>query len=275
MNAENFIPSWLTSWVAWRDYFTNKNGDPFDILVKGFGYERLPFSHEWLARGKGTCPICKGNSVVYGEKYGLVYCICEVLDKIVKLKGSVIRSTVSKAYLKDIVFPYEMGQRYKTTMGNFVTAAEDFIAYPHHWIFVSGYVGTGKSHVLKAINTAFYPMALYISTRDLEQMTHSFRKEDALDYFYDALINAPILILDDIGMEYGGPLVKSVIEKVVDARYEKYPDNPMIVATNMTLDEFPQYIPRASDRLLDKARTKAFQIQTTQSYRKISSELRP
>jgi DNA replication protein DnaC len=277
MAVEELIPSWLTSWVAWRDFFTNKSKEPFDILVKGFGLGRLPLGHEWVTRGKGVCPFCKGDSVVYSEKYGLVYCICQVLDKINRLKtdNANFKTVTGEASLDDIVYPFEMGQRYKTTMGDFVEAARDFIKYPHHWLFVSGYVGTGKTHVLKAINTAFDPMALYVSTRDLEQMTHTFRKEDALDYFYDALIMAPILILDDIGMEYGGPLVKSVIEKVVDARYEKYPDSPMVVSTNLLVKEFPKYIPRASDRLLDKARTKIFQIQATQSYRSIEPEMRP
>ena len=168
-----------------------------------------------------------------------------------------------------------MGGDYIRTMREAKEVAERFIKLPDRWMFLNGYYGVGKSHILRAINAIFEPMSLYISAGDLEQLTHKFRKEDALDFFYDTLINAPILIIDDIGMEYGGPLVKSVIGKVVDARYEKWPDCPVLMATNMRIPEFRQYVSRAADRVFDKERADILTIKASKSFRQIAPEWRP
>ncbi len=276
----NLIPSWLTSWVAWRNYYTDFNKEPYHLLKEQFDMDRLPTSGEFIIKSGGECPYCKDGfpeKIVNNNKYGIVYCLCEVLNKVhrVELQHKDIKSKVGNSTLEDIKYPYEMGPEYKRTMSQFVQSAYDFIKFPNFWMVVSGYYGTGKSHVLKAINAAFDPMALYVSAKDLEQQTHTFRKEDALDYFYDTLITAPILILDDIGMEYGGPLVKSIFEKVVDSRYERFPEYPLIMSTNLFEKELPGYIPRASDRLLDRSRTVVHTLKTKQSYRKIAPEMRP
>jgi DNA replication protein DnaC len=274
--ANDLIPSWLTSWVAWRNFYTEPGEEPFYPLKKELNLNRMPSSSEFIYANGGECPYCRDDSVINNTKLGLVYCLCKVLDKTQKVedKHKEVRTVVGKSKLSEIEYPTEMGGEYRRTMSEFVQAANTFIMSPDNWMFVSGYFGTGKSHVLKAINSAFYPMALYVSARDLEQMTHKFRKEDSLDFFYETLIGAPILILDDIGMEYGGPLVKSIIEKVVDSRYERWPDFPLIVASNMREEEFQGYIPRASDRLFDKARTQVFQIKTIKSYRKVHPGMR-
>jgi len=276
MAAKDLIPSWLTSWVAWRNFYTELDAEPFNILKEELNVDRMPTNLEFILGNGGECPYCRDDSIVYNTKLGLVYCLCRLLEKIQKVEDShkEVRTKVGIAKLSEIEYPTEMGGEYRRTMSEFVLASNAFIKSPDNWMFVSGYFGTGKSHVLKAINSAFYPMALYVSARDLEQKTHTFRKEDSLDFFYETLTGAPILILDDIGMEYGGPLVKSVIEKVVDSRYEKWPDNPLIVASNMREEEFQAYIPRASDRLFDKARTKTFQIKTLKSYRKVHPGMR-
>ena len=271
MITDDLVPSWLTSWVAWKNFYTKENGQPFSALLEEMNLKRLPISTEFISHYGTFCPYCQGSSVVESKDFGVIFCICELLDKINKVQNHhrQIRSSVSKASLDDIKFPYEMGRMYRSTMQDFIKTAREFIASPDYWIFVSGYLGTGKTHVLKAINAAFDPMALYISARDLEQQTHTFRKKDMLDFFYDTLTKAPILILDDIGMEYGGKLVKSIMEKVIDYRYERFPDLPVILASNMLPKEFPEYIPRASDRLFDKSVTKIHVLQANQSYRKL------
>ena len=277
MQTPNLIPSWLTSWVAWRNFYSDSDGEPFNLLKEELGVDHMPTDLEFLQHNDSECPYCHDDAVIYNTKLGLVYCICKVLGKIQRVEAyhREVRTVVKKASLDDITYPTEMSGEYKKTMSDFVSAAKRFIKTPDRWMYVSGYFGTGKTHVLKAINTAFYPMALYVSARDLEQMTHKFRKEDMLDFFYEALIDAPILILDDIGMEYGGPLVKSIMEKVIDSRYEQFPDYPLIVASNMREEELPGYIPRASDRMLDKAITDVHQLKTKQSFRKIHPEMRP
>lgn len=276
MAIEEFIPSWLTSWVAWRNFYTEPGKEPFSVLKEELGMTRVPMHAEFIMKNGGGCPYCHDDAVVLSQRFGLVYCICKVLEKMQRLEAqhAAVRSPIGKAYLRELEFHPDMGGDYKRTMGKAVKEVERFIKYPSKWLFVSGHYGTGKTHLLKAINSAFEPMSLYVSARDLEQKTHTFRKEDELDFFYDVLTNAPVLLLDDIGMEYGGQLVKSIIEKVVDARYERYPDYPLVIATNKSDITFAEYIPRVHDRVLDRDRTVILGINTNKSYRDIVPEMR-
>lgn len=274
-DIKNIIPSWLTSWVAWRDFYTTDDR-PFNALKEQFSKDTMPTSGEFLASYSGECPYCHNGHVLKNTELGLIYCICKMLTKIEELeeRHKVVRTLVSKAYLSEIVYPKEMGDSYEKEMSKAVSLATSFIHRPDHWVLLSGKVGCGKTHILKAINTAFYPMALYISAGNLENHIHKFRKEDELDTFFATLTKAPILIIDDIGMEHGGPLVKSTIEKIVDSRYEAFPDMPTLFATNMLAWEIKEYIPRASDRILDMKITRRAAINSAVSFRSISPEKR-
>jgi DNA replication protein DnaC len=95
---------------------------------------------------------------------------------------------------------------------------------------------------------------------------------DALGDLYEALIKAPVLLLDDLGMEYGGALVKSAVDKIIDARYEKFQDRATVIATNLKGFELKTYIPRASDRIIDQAITRVFAISSDKSFRKLELE---
>lgn len=271
MLVENLVPSTLTSWVAWRNQYTERDGLSFNKLKEEFGISTMPTRFTFLKKHNDKCPFCKGDTVLYDDKFGLVYCICELLliNQSVEAVHNTVRTKVNKAYISDIKYPRQMGDAYIETMRNAVDEVRRFIRYPNKWLYIAGYYGTGKTHLMKAINTAFYPIALYVSARDLEQLTHEFRKEDNLDYFYSALTDAPILLLDDIGMEYGGPLVKSIIEKVIDARYEFWDELPTVISTNKPSNLMETYIPRAFDRMMDKEKVTVLNLKAEMSYRDI------
>ena len=276
MTADNLIPSWLTSWVAWRNFYTEKDKEPFNLLREEFGFDRMPYASEFLNKNNGECPFCHSDYIVKSSTLGLVYCICQVLEESARLNAShqLVQSNVEETSLDDIVQSKYMGRTYVRDIGLAVRAAREFIRKPGRWLALVGPYGTGKTHILKAINAAFRPISLYLSGGKLEQAVHSFRKDDMLDELYDILVGAPVLIIDDVGMEYGGELVKTMFQKIIDARYEMWPDGPVAIATNLMPLEMESQYPRAFDRILDSTRTMKCSINAERSFRKLKAEFR-
>jgi energy-coupling factor transporter ATP-binding protein EcfA2 len=271
MNVKEWVPSFLKSWVLWRNYYTSDLENPFGVLKDELETDDIPSKAEYLIYNNNDCPFCRLDGVVRDKDNNKITCICELLEQISNYRDShrQISTNVPSASLSEIVYPLEMGRIYKDSMSKAVEAAKDFIIEPQKWILYMGRVGIGKTHILKAINSAFKPISLYISAGDLEQKVHEYRKMDALGDLYEALIKAPVLLLDDLGMEYGGALVKSAVDKIIDARYEKFQDRATVIATNLKGFELKTYIPRASDRIIDQAITRVFAISSDKSFRKL------
>jgi DNA replication protein DnaC len=104
-------------------------------------------------------------------------------------------------------------------------------------------------------------------------MIHKYRKNDELGDLYDLLRIAPILLIDDLGIEYGGPLFKSMIDRVVDGRIKRFPDKPTVITTNIPTQDLRNYIERTGDRLMDLARVERAFI-AANSYRQIKPNIR-
>lgn len=271
MNVKEWVPSFLRSWVLWRNYYTSDLENPFGVLKDELGIDNMPSKAEYLIKNKNDCPFCRLDRIVKDKDNNKITCICELLEQIASYQDdhNQVSTNIPSASLSEIVYPLDMGREYKSSMGKAVKAAKDFIIDPDKWLLYIGRVGIGKTHILKAINSAFNPIALYVSAGDLEQKVHEYRKMDMLGDLYGILIRAPILLLDDLGMEYGGALVRSAVDKIIDARYEKFQDRATVIATNLKGFALKAYIPRASDRIIDQAVTRVFSINSDKSFRKL------
>lgn len=265
-------PSWLTSWVAWRNYYTEPGEQPFNDLMNELGigsFLGLSYAYE---RKYEVCPHCNGLCVINDDTWGQIYCICQILSFQERqfYRYQEIRSESTPASLDDLNFTHEITPIGVRTLKLAKKAAEDFIKKPDFWMLFVGHYGTGKTHILRAIDTAFYPISVYVASRDLEDMVHEYRKADQMQELYSALRYAPILLLDDLGMEYGGKLMGSMVDRIIDARYARWPDFPVVTATNLLPAELPNYVPRAADRLLDYSRVRHLSLQGT-SYRTVKT----
>lgn len=244
-------PSRLQSWLAWR------------------GLGASPPRQEGI-----TCVYCDGIQLVKEPSPTKeLYCICylEEWEDELRQRYADLSTPVANTTMDDLLHQPYMKAQQATQLTRASIIAEHFILNAATWALFAGPVGTGKTHILRAIRTAWDPVAIYLSAKDLEDHVHRYRKVDELDLLYRLLWSAPILLLDDIGMEYGGPLVRSMIEKVVDRRYEQYKTLPMAVATNLSFDKLHDYIPRAADRLTDTNITQAVNM-VGKSYRQRGQE---
>lgn len=123
-------------------------------------------------------------------------------------------------------------------------------------IIMSGTTGTGKTHLAAAIanhvmrehgKEALYTTvgAAFRLVKDTYRHDSGKSETDALAFF-----SAPaLLILDEIGVQYGSDTEKNILFDIVNDRYERL--KPTIIISNLGLNDLRQY---AGDRVLDRMR---------------------
>ena len=114
-----------------------------------------------------------------------------------------------------------------------------------------GGVGTGKSFLAGCIANALMeqevPVRMTNFARILNELNSSFSgRNEAID----KLCRYPLLIIDDFGMERGTEYALEQIYNIVDSRYRSR--KPLIVTTNLTLDELRHPQDTAHARIYDR-----------------------
>ena len=114
-----------------------------------------------------------------------------------------------------------------------------------------GGVGTGKSFLAGCIANALMeqkvPVRMTNFARILNELNSSFSgRNEAIDKF----CHYPLLIIDDFGIERGTEYALEQIYNIVDSRYRNR--KPLIVTTNLTLDEIRHPQDTAHARIYDR-----------------------
>lgn len=255
--------SWLQSWIAWRNIYTDPGEKPFNSFKQSELY------------GEEGCSLCKEMYVVKDKTYGVIYCMCQVLEwqNRIANRYEFLRTPEAPASLDDLDFHPGLGDNGVSTLRKTVKKAQRFIKSPRKWLVITGPYGVGKTHILRAINTQLSPIAVYLSSQDIEDQIHKYRKNDELGDLYDLLRIAPILLIDDLGIEYGGDLFRSIIDRVIDGRIKRFPDKPTVITSNKPVKELASHIERTGDRLMNKAKVERAFI-AAKSYRQIDPKVR-
>ena len=114
-----------------------------------------------------------------------------------------------------------------------------------------GGVGTGKSFLAGCIANALMeqevPVRMTNFARILNELNRSFSGRNDI---VDKLCRYPLLIIDDFGMERGTEYALEQIYNIVDSRYRSR--KPLIVTTNLTLDEIRHPQDTAHARIYDR-----------------------
>lgn len=191
------------------------------------------------------CPICDGDTIVQLDE-ALRYCKCATknwIDGVNKMLDP-YRSTHRRMKLEDI--DTAIHPKMKDGLRNAIEWAKG----PSGMMVISGGYGVGKSHIAQAIDEFYSPISLYITAADFESIVFRGVQEKTLANDMDSIRVAPILILDDIGMEYGSPIVVSQLDSVIDFRYRFPKTYPTIVITNYSGNEL-QTKGRYGSRIMD------------------------
>ena len=114
-----------------------------------------------------------------------------------------------------------------------------------------GGVGTGKSFLAGCIANALMeqevPVHMTNFAHILNEMNNSFSGRNEV---VDRLCRYPLLIIDDFGMERGTEYALEQVYNIVDSRYRS--QKPLIVTTNLTLDEIRHPQDTAHARIYDR-----------------------
>lgn len=129
-------------------------------------------------------------------------------------------------------------------------------------LIFSGLPGTGKSHLASAILQAIIPKhcGLYMTCMGMIRTVRGTWRKDSErseSEVLSILCNTPLLVLDEIGVQYGTDGEQTIIFDVLDRRYREM--KPTILLTNQAKQGFKEYIgERSFDRLVETSRWVAF-----------------
>ena len=114
-----------------------------------------------------------------------------------------------------------------------------------------GSVGTGKSFLAGCIANALMeqevPVRMTSFSRIMNELNNSFSGRNEV---VDRLCCFPLLIIDDFGMERSTEYALEQVYNIVDSRYRSR--KPLIVTTNLTLDEIRHPQDTAHARIYDR-----------------------
>ena len=125
-------------------------------------------------------------------------------------------------------------------------------------LILSGQPGTGKSHLAGAVLQAILPnhVGAYVTLMDLiRALRDTWRRdsETTESQLLARLEAIPLLVIDEIGVQYGTDGERAILFDVLDRRYRNM--RPAILMTNLGKDEFRTAIgDRVFDRLTEVAR---------------------
>ena len=137
--------------------------------------------------------------------------------------------------------------------------------YVQHWeemqknstgLLLWGDVGTGKSFIAGCIANALLdkgvPVIMTNFARLLNKLTDMYAGDR--NAYIDSFKRYPLMIIDDLGVERNSEFAREQVFGVIDSRYRS--ELPMIVTTNLTLEELqhPEDLSRSRiyDRVLER-----------------------
>jgi DNA replication protein DnaC len=143
-------------------------------------------------------------------------------------------------------------RRAQEQFGRAYQAARAFAADPQGWLVLSGPSGSGKTHLAAAIandRIARGQPAFYITVPDLlDRIRASFTPDSGMPYdeFFDQVKNAPLLVLDDLGVQSATPWAKEKLDQLLTSRFNG--ELPTVIVTITPLEQLDD---RLHTRLTD------------------------
>jgi DNA replication protein DnaC len=212
--------------------------------------------------GEEVCPICGGAGYLRRDlppghpEFGRpVPCQC-VLEKITEKRLEDLRKASNLGLLSRMTFdnfrvdgfrPHE-----EQTLRQAYRRAREFAEDPDGWLILLGAYGCGKTHLAAAIANYClergYP-CLFVVVPDLLdhlRATYSPGSSVSYDQRFEAILTAPLLILDDLGTQQATPWAQEKLYQLFNRRYNAR--LPTVITSNRLLGEMD---PRLGSRMAD------------------------
>jgi DNA replication protein DnaC len=141
--------------------------------------------------------------------------------------------------------------------------AREFAEHPRGWLILLGAYGSGKTHLAAAI--ANYCLerghpSLFVVVPDLLdhlRSTYSPASTVSYDERFESILEAPLLILDDLGTQQATPWAQEKLYQLFNHRYNAR--LPTVITSNRMLEEID---PRLRSRMADPELCQVYRILT-------------
>lgn len=220
-----------------------------------------------------VCPICKGRGfLVYDVPPGhpdfskVTPCRCTQA----RLAAERLRSLQQMSNLGSLgrmtFDSFDPNAAPETLRANLRAAYDislDFAREPRGWLVLLGGYGCGKTHLAAAIanfRIALGCQALFVVVPDLlDHLRATYAPHSAVTYDerLEAIREAPLLILDDLGAHNTTPWAQEKLFQILNHRYNGR--QPTVITSNQRLDELD---PRIASRLEDPDLSRVVEILT-------------
>ncbi len=144
-----------------------------------------------------------------------------------------------------------------------VKAARAFAADPRGWLVLTGPSGCGKTHLAAAIAgecVAQGKAALFMVVPDLlDHLRSAYQPGSDVGYdeLFEMVRNAPVLILDDLGVHSSTPWAQEKLFQLINHRYNA--QSPTVFTTNL---EPAAFDPRLHSRLTDPSLSQVYNLES-------------
>ena len=161
----------------------------------------------------------------------------------------------------DALIPEGRSGRADETLFHAATeAAEQFASKPNGWLVLEGSTGSGKTHIAAAIVNAIIDRgspAKYISALDIPDMLRNerFEDDDAEIGTFESLLDAPTLVIDDLGAQQATNWIDSKIDQLLTHRFNGRV--PTVIVLAKPVSEIPE---RIALKLDDPTLSRVFQL---------------
>lgn len=117
-----------------------------------------------------------------------------------------------------------------------------------------GNARTGKSHLAAAVLQAILPghCGMYTTASDVIELVRSTWRRDSEQSqtkVLGLLASVPLLVIDEVGVQYGTESEQNIMFQIIDRRYRDR--KPLMLMANLTRPEFEQML---GDRIFDRLR---------------------
>ena len=137
-------------------------------------------------------------------------------------------------------------------------------------ILFYGTVGTGKSFTAACIANALMDKGISVIMTSFVKVLSDIRSTEDESQYLDGLNRPKLLIIDDLGAERGTEYALEKVYNVVDSRVRA--NKPMILTTNLTLDEMMNSRDVRYQRIYDRILEVCFPVEMSwKSYRRRSA----
>jgi DNA replication protein DnaC len=144
-----------------------------------------------------------------------------------------------------------------------VGAGRRFAEEPAGWLVLAGPSGCGKTHLAAAISGRCIERgqaALFMVVPDLlDHLRAAYQPGSDVSYddLFEIVRNAPLLVLDDLGVQSSTPWAEEKLFQVINHRYNA--QLPTVITTNADLERFDA---RIASRLSDAALSQVFYLES-------------